>query len=93
MTTEEIRLKAYNTIKQQLDAAFSQGGIPNIKQFRKTIKDLKRRIGILIDGTELFARSEEDVEKAARGVANLSGQLEAYQERYDWIMRKLKENA
>lgn len=91
-TTEETRKTAYQSIKSQLDSIFSKGGIPNVKAFQKIIRDLKKRIKLLESGTEFFACSLEDVEKAEVRIATLSGQLEAYQERYNWIQAKLKEN-
>ena len=90
---EEIKQTAYQSIKSQLDEVFSKGGIPNIKAFKKIIADLKKRIKLLESGTEFFATSMEDVEKAEFQIARLTGQLDAYKERYDFIQRKLKENS
>lgn len=87
---ESTKQQFYQTTKSQLDAAFSKGGIPNIKKFKKIIHDLKSRIKLLETGTEFFATSTDDVNKAAFLVARLSGQLQAYQERYNWIKERLK---
>ncbi|MBQ8969176.1 MAG: hypothetical protein IJ064_05545 [Bacteroidaceae bacterium] len=92
MNPEETRQSAYQNIKANLDNLFSKGGIPNIKGFQKTIRDLKKRINLLETGTQFFATSLEDVAKAELAVARLNGQLQAYQERYNWIQAKLKEN-
>lgn len=87
---ESTKQQFYQTTKDQLDAAFSKGGIPNIKKFKKIIHDLKSRIKLLETGTDFFATSTDDVNKAAFLVARLSGQLQAYQERYNWIQERLK---
>ena len=92
-SSKEIKQTAYQSIKSQLDNAFSKGGIPNIKAFKRIIVDLKKRIKLLESGTEFFATSMEDVEKAEFQIARLTGQLDAYKERYDFIQRKLKENS
>ena len=86
----ETKETAYQSIKAQLDATFAKGGIPNIKAFKKIIADLKKRIKLLETGTEFFATSMADVEKAQFQIARLSGQLQAYQERYNWIQEQLK---
>lgn len=87
---ELTKQQFYQTTKDQLDAAFSKSSIPNIKKFKKIIHDLKSRIKLLETGTEFFATSMDDVNKAAFLVARLSGQLQAYQERYNWIQERLK---
>jgi hypothetical protein len=93
MSPEEIKASAYKSIKEQLDSLFAKGGIPNLRAFQKIIRDLRKRIKLLDGGTAFFARSLEDVEKAQLQSARLSGQLQAYKERYDWIRAKLKETA
>ena len=93
MTTAETKQSAYQSIKEQLDKLFQSGGIPNISAFQKTIRDLRKRIKLLEAGTPFFAISEAEVQKASLAIANLSGQLQAYQERYDWIRAKLRETA
>lgn len=93
MNPEEMRQSAYQTIKAQLDKAFAGGGIPNVKAFQKAIRDLKKRIKLLDCGTSFFACSLDDIEKVQLQTARLSGQLQAYQERYDWIKTRLKENS
>ena len=90
MNPEEMRQSAYQTIKAQLDQVFVGGGIPKVNAFQKTIRDLRKRVKLLQSGTAFFAQSLEDVEKAQLQIARLSGQLQAYQERYDWIKERLK---
>ena len=90
MELEQVKRTAYTAIKKELDEAFGKGGIPNIKVFKKTISDLSKRIKLLESGILFFPRSLEDVNKAQRQIARLSGQLQAYQERYEWIMNKMK---
>ena len=83
---------AYQSTKKTLDDTFANGGIPNINHFKKIIADIKKRIRLLESGTAFFATCHEDVTKAAIQTARLSGQLEAYQERYKWIQGMLKAN-
>ena len=92
MNPDEIRLSAYKTIKEKLDMLFASGGIPNISGFQKTIRDLRKRIKLIDSGTQFFANNLDDVEKAQLQTARLSGQLQAYEEKYDRIKSKLKEN-
>ena len=90
MTIEEMKQKAYNSIKGQLDTLFEKGGIPNIKGFKKVIADLQRRIR-LIESQAVFANSLEEVDKANLAIANLQGQCQAYKERLTWVNNKIKE--
>ena len=92
MTREETRKSAYEGIKQQLDRVFSKGGIPNLNSFRKILRDLRKRIKTLESGALMFAMTLEDVRKAELAIANLQGQLDAYKERYDWIIKQIKKN-
>lgn len=91
-STNTEKQTEYQSTKKTLDETFAKGGIPNIKQFKKIIADLKKRIRLLESGTAFFATCHEDVAKAAIQTARLSGQLEAYQERYKWIQERLKAN-
>ena len=90
MKSEQMKQSAYTAIKEQLDKAFEKGGIPNIKAFKKIMSDLRKRINLLESGTPFFARSLEDVESAELQIARLSGQLQAYKERMDWINERMK---
>ena len=90
MKTEQLKQSAYTAIKEQLDMAFEKGGIPNIKAFKKIMADLKKRIKLLESGASFFVQNMEDVNKVSLQIARLSGQLQAYQERYDWIKAKMK---
>ena len=90
MKSEQMKQSAYTAIKEQLDKAFEKGGIPNIKAFKKIMSDLRKRIKLLESGTSVFARNMEDVEKAQLQIARLSGQLQAYQERMNWIDERMK---
>ena len=92
MNTEETKQKAYSRIKDELDRQLASGMLINIKGLKKVIAFLKKRIKLLESGTMFFARSVEDVEKANLAIASLSGELQAYQERYSWIQNKLKES-
>lgn len=89
-STDIEKQTAYQSTKKTLDDTFAKGGIPNIKNFKKIIHDLKSRIKLLETGTEFFTTSTDDVNKAAFLVARLRGQLQAYQERYNWIQERLK---
>lgn len=93
MTVEETRKSAYEGIKQQLDRVFSKGGIPNLKRFKKIITDLKKRIQTVESGAVMFARTLEEVRKAELTLANLQGQYDAYKERYDGFLKRIKENS
>ena len=93
MTTEETKQSAYQRIKEQLDKLFVPGSIPNVKAFKKIIADLRKRIKLLEAGTPFFASGMEDVSKAQSAIARLSGELQAYQERYAMIQERLKSNA
>ena len=42
MTIEETKSAAYNSIKNQLDAAMANGGILSIKGLKKAIADIKK---------------------------------------------------
>ena len=85
MTADETKASAYQNIKEQLDNLFAKGGIPSIKGFQKVIRDLRKRIKLLEAGCPFFATSEADVEKTNLAIARLSGQLQAYKERYDKV--------
>ena len=93
MTVEETRKSAYESIKQQLDRVFSKGGIPNLNGFRKILRDLRKRIKTIENGALMFAQSLDEVRKAELAIANLQGQLDAYKERFDWIVKKIKQNS
>lgn len=91
MTIEETKQKAYESIKGKLDAAFANGGIPNIKAFKATLEDIKKRIKI-VEKHSAFAQDLDEVQKAELAIARLRGQQEAWQERLDWINERMKTN-
>lgn len=91
MEYEEMQQRAYEETKSGLDKVFTPGAIPNINAIKKIIADLRKRINILQTGAILFATSLDEVDKVNLQMERLSGQLQAYQERYDWIKEKLKE--
>ena len=88
-TTEQMKQESYASVKEQLDAAFAKGGIPNIKAFKATIASLRKRIRNVEQGV-VFALSLEEVRNAEMVIAMLQGQRQAYQERLDWINEKIK---
>lgn len=92
MTIEDTRESAYKNIKQQLDRVFSKGGIPNLKDFKKIINDLHKRIKTIENGALMFANTLDEVRKAELAIANLQGQYDAYKERYNIFMKRIKEN-
>lgn len=95
LTTEqydEIKNKQYTSKKKSLDNLLASGGIPNIKAFNKVIKDLKNRINIVENGSA-FAQDLEEVTKAEVALANLSGELMAFEETLKEIKRKIKEHS
>ena len=81
MTIEETKSAAYNSIKNQLDAAMANGSILSIKGLKKAIADIKKRIKAVEFGSA-FASSMEELHKA--------GQKQAYQEKLDWINERIK---
>ena len=90
-TTEQMKQESYTSIKEQLDAAFAKGGIPNIKGIKATIASLRKRIRNVEQGV-VFALSLEEANKAELVIAMLQGQQQAYQERLDWINERLNAN-
>jgi len=92
MEHKTTKQRGYEETKSGLDKVFTPGAIPNIKAIKKIIADLRKRIGILKTGAILFTTSLDEVDKANLQMERLSGQLQAYQERYDWIKEKLKES-
>lgn len=89
---EQSKNESYQNIKGQLDKILVPGVIPNIKGIKKIIATLKKRIKILETGTMFFCNSDDQFEKSQLAIARLSGELQAYQERYNEIQEKLRQN-
>ena len=93
MNTEEVKKSAYRRVKEELDKQFASGMIPCIKGFKKVIAEYRKRIKILRSCATFFVVSLEDVDRLSLAIAKLSGELNAYQERYIEIQQKIKENS
>lgn len=84
MTEQE----AYNGTKKHLQDLLGQKGyLPNIKVFEANVRNLSKRIKLVESGSQLFATSVEEAEKAESALLVLKGKHRAFKE----ITKELKD--
>ena len=80
----------YKEMKEALDNLLKEyKGIPNIKGFEKIIRETKKKIKAIENGS-CFAKDDEEVRQAEIAMARRSGELQAYEEILASIKKRIK---
>ena len=86
-----VENEAYSRTYRQL-ADRLKGNIPNVDAIKKKIHSLKSSISAIEKGMATGVSSDSEFDKAQRKVANLSGELKAWERVLEEINTKLKES-
>lgn len=88
---DAVKENRYNEMKEALDKVLNEHkGIPNIKGFEKAIRETKKKIKAIENGS-CFAKDDEEVRQAEIAMAIRSGELQAYEETLASIKKRIKE--
>lgn len=88
---DAVKEDRYKEMKEALDNILKEHkGIPNIKGFEKAIRDTKKKIKAIENGS-CFAKDDEEVRQAEIAMAKRSGELQAYEETLSYINKRIKE--
>lgn len=86
-----VKENRYNEMKEALDKVLKEHkGIPNIKGFEKAIRETKKKIKAIENGS-CFAKDDEEVRQSEIAMAIRSGELQAYEETLASIKKRIKE--
>lgn len=88
---DAVKENRYKEIKEAFDKILKEHkGIPNIKGFQKAIRDIKKKIKAIENGS-CFAKDDDEVRQAEIAMARRSGELKAYEETLATIKKRIKE--
>lgn len=87
---DAVKDNRYKEMKEALDELLKvYKGIPNLKGFEKIIRETKKKIKAIENGS-CFAKDDEEVRQAEIATARRSGELQAYEETLASIKKRIK---
>lgn len=88
---DAVKENRYKEMMEAFDKVLKEHkGIPNVKGFEKAIRDTKKKIKAIENGS-CFAKDDEEVRQAEVAMARRSGELQAYEETLASIKKRIKE--
>ena len=88
---DAVKENRYNEMTESLNKVLKEHkGIPNINSFEKAIRETKKKIKAIENGS-CFAKDDEEVRQAEIAMAIRSGELQAYVETLASIKKRINE--